>query len=272
MRIIICLFCLLFVANGFAQSKIVYFPQEQLIHPDLPEQKDPSVYLHEIVKNKMITLLSQKKSLNAIKKHGKDTTNVVLSFQVDPEGFVIQDKVNVSVNSGKLWQKFDKKLSKVIFGLPKFKVSNRKSETYNSIHFLPYRFVVQGKKELEIKYVPSKDTYAGGVIQEIPVFPGCENLSQKEAILCFQEKMQDHISSHFIYPPEAAINNISGRVNIVFIISKEGNITNIEAKGPHKLLENEAIRIIEFLPKMEPGKQNGEPIKIPYSIPITFSI
>ena len=65
---------------------------------------------------------------------------------------------------------------------------------------------------------------------------------------------------------------IQGRVYVNFIISKNGSITNIRMRGPDKNLEKEAARIIGRLPKMTPGKQRGRPVRVPFSIPITFRL
>ena len=43
-------------------------------------------------------------------------------------------------------------------------------------------------------------------------------------------------------------------------------------RSPHKLLENEALRIIKRLPQMTPGKQDGEIVGVPFSIPVTFKL
>ena len=65
---------------------------------------------------------------------------------------------------------------------------------------------------------------------------------------------------------------IQGRVNVSFIISRDGSILNIQMRGPDKNLEAEAKRIISLLPKMIPGKQRGRPVRVPFSIPITFRL
>jgi hypothetical protein len=56
----------------------------------------------------------------------------------------------------------------------------------------------------------------------------------------------------------------------MFTIGKDGNIVNVKTRGPHKLLENEAERIISRLPQMTPGKHKGDLVDVPYSIPIVF--
>jgi TonB family protein len=108
------------------------------------------------------------------------------------------------------------------------------------------------------------------VIEEVPIFPGCENASDKKE--CFQEKMREHIRKNFKYPKEAQELGAQGRVSLVFTISTDGSIKNIRKRGPHELLENEAVRIIERLPKMQAGKQRGEMVDVPFSIPITFRL
>ncbi|SHJ88743.1 M56 family metallopeptidase [Pseudozobellia thermophila] len=108
------------------------------------------------------------------------------------------------------------------------------------------------------------------VVEEVPVFPGCENADDPRD--CFQQSVQKHISKNFRYPEEAQKQGIEGKVSVIFTISEDGNITNIRKRGPHKLLEDEVERIISRLPRMEPGKQRGKAVNVPFSIPIVFKL
>lgn len=108
------------------------------------------------------------------------------------------------------------------------------------------------------------------VIEDVPVFPGCEGSSNKKA--CFQEMMQKHIRKNFRYPEIAQEMGVQGRVSVMFTIMKDGSIGNIRMRGPDKNLEAEALRIIKKLPNMTPGKQRGRAVKVPFSIPITFKL
>ncbi len=112
------------------------------------------------------------------------------------------------------------------------------------------------------------------VIEDIPLFPGCENVPKAKRMDCFNEQMNKHIKKHFSYPERAAEDGIQGRVSIQFVIDKQGNITNIQMRGPKggQELEQEAKRIIEKLPKFTPGKQRGKPVKVKYGLPITFRL
>ena len=62
------------------------------------------------------------------------------------------------------------------------------------------------------------------------------------------------------------------RISVIFKIDKSGNVTGVRARAPHPRLEKEAQRIIGKLPKMTPGKQRGRPVRVPFSIPITFKL
>ena len=110
------------------------------------------------------------------------------------------------------------------------------------------------------------------VIEDVPLFPGCEKVAKSERRKCFQEQINKHIRKNFRYPEIAQEMGVQGRVYVNFIISKDGSITNIRMRGPDKNLEKEAKRIISKLPKMIPGKQKGRPVRVSFSIPIIFRL
>ena len=125
-------------------------------------------------------------------------------------------------------------------------------------------------EEVEVEEVEEDISVPFAVIEDVPVFPGCEGAKDKKA--CFQEMMQNHIRKNFRYPEIAQEMGVQGRVSVVFVIQKDGSIGDIRMRGPDKNLEAEAMRIIQKLPKMTPGKQRGRPVKVPFSIPITFKL
>ncbi len=110
------------------------------------------------------------------------------------------------------------------------------------------------------------------VIENVPVFPGCEDLSKEERKACFQNMIQEHVRKNFTYPEIAREMNIQGKVFVQFYIDSKGKVTGIRSRGPDRLLEAEAERIIASLPQMIPGNQRGRAVKVPYSIPISFKI
>lgn len=112
------------------------------------------------------------------------------------------------------------------------------------------------------------------VIEDAPIFPGCENVPKNQRSACFQEQMSKFIKKNQQYPERAMEDNIQGRVSVVFVIDKDGSIINVQAKGPKgaELLEKEALRVISRLPKIKPGSQRGKPVKIKFSQPIVFKL
>ena len=110
------------------------------------------------------------------------------------------------------------------------------------------------------------------VIEDVPIYPGCERVAKSQRRTCFQDKINQHIKRNFRYPEIAQEMGIQGRVYVNFIIGKDGVISNVRMRGPDKNLEQEAGRIIGRLPQMTPGKQRGRPVRVPFSIPITFRL
>ena len=125
---------------------------------------------------------------------------------------------------------------------------------------------------VEVEEVEEDIDVPFAVIEDVPIFPGCERVKKSERRTCFQEKMNRHIRKNFRYPEIAQEMGIQGRVYVQFVIAKDGSITGVRMRGPDKNLEKEAARIIGKLPKMTPGKQRGRPVRVPFSIPITFRL
>ena len=110
------------------------------------------------------------------------------------------------------------------------------------------------------------------IIEDVPLFPGCERVKKSKRRKCFQEKMANHISKNIRYPEFAQRIGIEGRVYVQFIIDTDSSVTRIRTRGPHKILEMEAYRIITKLPKITPGKIKGRPVRVPFFVPITFRL
>ena len=107
-------------------------------------------------------------------------------------------------------------------------------------------------------------------IEEVPIYPGCEESESKRS--CANTKIQEHIIRNFRYPKEAQKKKIQGRVFVQFYIGVGGYIDNIRARGPHEILEKEAKRIVSLLPRFVPGKIDGENVRVPMSVPISFRL
>ncbi|MCG1035863.1 M56 family metallopeptidase [Polaribacter sargassicola] len=107
-------------------------------------------------------------------------------------------------------------------------------------------------------------------IEKAPTFPDCEEGDKK----CFSRSVQMHFGKNFNADLVQSLGLPFGkkRVFITFKIDKEGNVADVKARGPHKSIEEEVIRVISTLPKMIPGEQKGEKVSVKYSIPFTLYV
>jgi protein TonB len=75
------------------------------------------------------------------------------------------------------------------------------------------------------------------------------------------------------YPPEAIDKNISGKVFVSFVVEKDGQLSNIKVdRGAGFGMDEEAARVLKLSKAWKPGMQNGQPVRVRYTLPISFSI
>ncbi len=131
---------------------------------------------------------------------------------------------------------------------------------------------VNTKKE-DLDIVPTD--VPDGVIEKFPIFPGCEDVfGNKAKRKCANQRVAEHIVSNFDKKKIEKLGLSPGRkrIYVMFKIDKSGTVKDIKVRGPHPMLEDEARRIINKIPTVEPGTQRGEPVTMPFSIPIVFMV
>ena len=75
------------------------------------------------------------------------------------------------------------------------------------------------------------------------------------------------------YPDAALKRKIEGKVMVSFIVNVDGSVSDIKiVQGAHKLLDDEALRVVRLMPKWKPGLEGGRPCRTMISIPIVFEI
>lgn len=112
------------------------------------------------------------------------------------------------------------------------------------------------------------------VIENVPVYPGCENERGNDAKKrCMSSKISEFINKKFDTNLASDLG-LEGRQRIAvqFKIDKNGNVVDVRARAPHPRLEKEAVTVVQSLPDMTPGKQRGKPVGVLYSLPIIFDI
>jgi len=161
--------------------------------------------------------------------------------------------------------------ARIISLLPQMAPGEHKGNKVRVAYSIPITFKLERKEEFGImENNDGTSDVAFAIIDKVPVFPGCEDAGDMRA--CFNQMLQRHIGKNFRYPEQAQEIGIQGRVNVLFIIQEDGSIGNVSLRGPDKLLEDEAARIISLLPQMTPGEHRGEKVRVPFSIPITFRL
>lgn len=97
------------------------------------------------------------------------------------------------------------------------------------------------------------------VAEEMPQFKGGDTA------------MMDYIKKNVVYPTEAKEKGIQGRVACTFTVERDGTVSDIKVvRSVDPLLDQEAIRLIQSMPKWKPGKQGGKPVRVKFTMPVTF--
>ena len=100
------------------------------------------------------------------------------------------------------------------------------------------------------------------IAEDMPVFPGG------------QAALFEYLSQQVTYPEEAQANGIEGRVICSFVVDTDGSITDVEVarSSGDVSLDQEAIQVIQSMPKWQPAQQDGVPVPVRFTIPITFKL
>lgn len=120
-----------------------------------------------------------------------------------------------------------------------------------------------------VVFVPSTPSVENKVftwVEQMPRFPG--STSDEDS----QNKILKYLQDHIQYPAMARDNGIQGTVYVQFIVDPDGNIKEVKTVNSRLGggLEAESIQVISGMPKWIPGKQNGRPVTVQFSIPVKF--
>ena len=171
---------------------------------------------------------------------------VVVQFLIDPSGCVGEVNVVRSVS-----EDLDAEAVRVVKTLPKFIPGRMYGKAVSSLYTLPVTFKLQDKREpAKPKDVEVKASFPGG----------------EDALAQF---LKDHVK----YPPKAAKKKIQGRVEVAFLVDKNGKVHDAKVvESVDKDLDKEALRVCRLLPDFIPATVNGEPVEVLFKLPIRFKI
>lgn len=123
--------------------------------------------------------------------------------------------------------------------------------------------VLQAKQAIVTEPVKPKEeeNKVFDVVEQMPSFPGGNSA------------LMAYLSKSIKYPPIAEENGIQGRVICTFVVERDGSVTDVRiAKSVDPSLDKEAQRVVSAMPKWIPGKQNGQSVRVKYTLPVTFRL
>ncbi len=99
------------------------------------------------------------------------------------------------------------------------------------------------------------------VVENDPEFPGGT------------EALHRYLASNIKYPEQAKAEKIQGRVFVTFVIEKDGTVTNIKVlRDIGGGCGDEAVRVVQNMPKWKPGRQRGRRVRTQFNLPINFNL
>lgn len=189
---------------------------------------------------------------------------VFISFVVEKDGSVSNVKVMRGIGGG-----CDEEAVRVISAMPKWKPGFKDGKPVRVSYMMPINFKLSDGQPAK----PAQQTDANQtdmkpdkngvyqIVEEMPRFPGGE------------QKLMEYIKSNLNYPEKYKDAKAEYRCFISFVVSEDGSVTNVEMRKPIPSkddLNNEAMRVVKAMPKWEPGKMDGKPVKVHYMLPVTF--
>lgn len=126
----------------------------------------------------------------------------------------------------------------------------------------------ENNQAVEIKYVAPvveeeepEEAEIFMVVEEMPEFPG----GMAECL--------KFLGKNIKYPTIAQENGVQGRVIVQFVVNQDGSIVDpVVVRSVDPYLDKEALRVIKTMPKWKPGKQRGKPVRVKYTVPVTFKL
>jgi len=215
---------------------------------------------------------------NAIKQNATIDTDVELSKLAQKKEAKVERKEPVKVE---VEQKVVEKVkSSVKFTAPEIKKDDevkpedeiKSQDDLSKTNTAIGTFDVKGNDEAEGEVLKAKEvvvdekpkeeeTKVFDVVEQMPSFPGGD------------AELMKYLNEHMKYPVVAEENGIQGRVICTFVVERDGSITDVKVvKSVDPSLDKEAVRVLKSMPKWIPGRQNGSPVRVKYTVPVTFRL
>jgi TonB family protein len=223
-------------------------PSHQLVNP---------FYNHSLLKQRIMMLQKRNSHRMALIKYGLSVPLFVLMLILS----------SATVNNSKPVRLFNRKAGQ-LFLLPAVIDANN-LKTDNSKAEKPVMNNFAGKV-INIKLVAPATVADTTPKDNGPIFSAVEQVPEFTGGLT---AFGNFLAKNIKYPAEARKNGVQGKVFISFVVEKDGSLSNIRVvRGVDNAIDREALRVLELSPKWTPGVQNGKPVRVSYSVPISFTL
>ena len=191
---------------------------------------------------------------------------VFVSFVVEKDGSVSTVKVLRGIGGG-----CDEEAVRVVSSMPKWKPGIKDGKPVRVSYMMPLNFkLTEGQPAKPSKKAdankpdmkPDKDGVYQ-IVEEMPRFPGDD------------KALKEYLNNNLSVPEKYKDMDVNAeyRVFVRFVVAEDGSVTNVELakSNPSKQdLNEEALRVVKAMPKWNPGKMDGKPVKVYFNLPVVF--
>ena len=171
---------------------------------------------------------------------------VFINFIVKKDGSI--DSVKVIKGIG---EDCDKEAVRVISNMPNWKPGMQSGKAVNVSYNIPIKFTLDNKVADSIYKV----------VEVMPQFPGGRN------------KLMTYLGNNIKYPEAAKKAGVQGRVFVSFVVEADGSVTDARIlRGIGSGCDEEALRVVNSMPKWSPGLYNEKPVRVQYNLPIKYAL
>jgi TonB family protein len=264
-------------------ENVFWIPQDTIKQPTLTSQAiaNDSVFEFTEVKpefpggDKALRLFVQTNVRYPIEAHKKGIQGrVVVQFVVGKDGSITDAHIVRSAAPV-----LDDEALRVVKAMPKWIPGMQQGQPVSVRYTHPFTFRIE-KGDVRNAQVPKnselpQDTIVQPVLtSEIvdgePVYEVAEIMPEFPG---GNDELMKFLAKNLRYPIEAHKKGIQGRVRMRFIVRKDGSLINaVVVDSVHRLLDNEALRVVKKMPKWTPGSNKGVPVNVSYTVPLTFRL
>ena len=211
-------------------------------------------------------------------KQNKLEGTVIMQVVIDKDGTVTQPRILCSVNPVlSADAALCEEALRIVSIMPKWKPGKQRGKEVRVSYTVPVIFSLDGKGYQKAMSTAKGNTKSNAtqaqsgsdfdenqlfqIVEEMPEFPGGMGACLK------------FLMANTEYPEKAKAQKVEGKVSVKFVVEKDGSISNPQIiKGGNPLLNDEALRVVNSMPKWKPGKQRGKVVRVGYTVPIIFKL